>query len=95
VFGQKLSKAAETHASEIDLPLYITPTGTALFACIVAFWIVCIATRALNPESLFGSFPNGPEGVLAVISGSILFAGIAAAILSHFGYPIANKEKSS
>lgn len=94
-FGRKLSKAAERHASEIDLPLYVTPAGTALFASIVAFWIVCVVTRALKPESLFGSFLNEPEGILAVISGSIFFAGIAAAILTHFGCPIARKEKSS
>jgi len=92
-FGRKLSKAAERHASEIDLPLYVTPTGTALFACIVAFWVICVTTRALKPESSFGSFLNGPEGVLAVISGSIIFAGIAAVILTQFGYPIANKKK--
>jgi hypothetical protein len=94
-FGRKLSKAADRHALEIDLPLYVTPTGTALFACIVAFWVVCVAARALKPESSFGSFLNGPEGVFAVISGSIFFAGIAAAILTHLGYPIANKEKNS
>lgn len=94
-FGQKLSKVAERHVSEIGLPLYVTPAGTALFACIVAFWIVCVATRALKPESLFGSFLNGPEGVLAVISASIFFAGIVAAVLAHLGYPIASKEKSS
>lgn len=94
-FGRKLSKAAERHAADIDLPLYLTPSGTALFACMVAFWVVSVATRALRPESSFGSFLNGPEGVLAVISGSIFFTGIAAAILSHFGYPIAKREKSS
>jgi hypothetical protein len=61
----------------------------------VAFWIACVAMRALKPESSFGSFLNGPEGVLAVISGSIFFAGIAAAILTYLGYPIASKEKNS
>lgn len=93
--GQKVSRAAERHASEIDLPLYVTPTGTVLFACIVAFWIVCVGVRALKPESLLGMFLREPDGVLAVIAGSIFFAGIAAAILNRIGYPIAKRDKSS
>lgn len=93
--GRKLSNAAERHAAEIDLPLYVTPTGTALFACIVAFWIICVITRALQPESSFGEFLHEPEGVFAVVSGSIILAGIGAAILNQLGYPIAKKDKNS
>ena len=93
--GRKVSRAAERHASELDLPLYVTPAGTALFACIVAFWIICIGTRALRPESSLGIFLHEPEGVLAVITGSIFFAGIAAAILNQIGCPIAKRDKNT
>ena len=34
-FGLKLDKAVQRHAPEISLPLSITPTGNALFACMV------------------------------------------------------------
>lgn len=93
--GQRLSKAAERHSSEIDLPLYVTPAGTALFSCLVAFWIVCVTTRAFWPESTFGVFLQGPDGVLTVVTGSIFFAGIAAAILNQLDCPIAKKDKST
>lgn len=91
--GRKLSRAAERHAAEIDLPLYVTPVGTALFACLVAFWLACAAIRALRPESAIGVFLQGPDGLVAVLSGSVFMTGIAAAILQSLGYPIARKDK--
>ena len=93
--GLRVSRAAERHSSEIDLPLYVTPAGTALFACLVTFWIVCVVARATRPESTLGVFLHGPGGVLAVVTGSVFFAGIAAAILNQLGYPVAKKDKSS
>ena len=94
-FGLKLNKAVETHAPEINLPLNITPSGNALFASIVAFWIYCVATRALNPESSLGAFLGEADGVATVIVGTILFAGIAGAILEKLGYPIAKRDDHS
>jgi hypothetical protein len=55
-FGQKLSRAVEKHASESDFTLSVTPAGNALFACMVAFWIYCAATRVLDPGSSLGAF---------------------------------------
>ncbi len=87
-FGQMLSRAVEKHAPESDFSLSVTPTGNALFACMVAFWIYCAATRVLNPGSSLGTFVGDVDGVAAVIVGSILFGGIAGAILERLGYPI-------
>lgn len=87
-FGRKLSKAAERHASEIDLPLYISPSGTVFFACIAAFWVYCAATRALAPASRFGDFLNTFEGVASVLMGSVSIIVVAGLILKKLGYPI-------
>ncbi len=90
-FGLKLNKAVERHASEINLPLNITPTGNVLFACMVAFWIYCAVTRVLDPGSSLGVFLADVDGVAAVVVGSVLFGGIAGAILERLGYPIAKR----
>ena len=87
-FGRKLSKAAERHASGIDLPLYITPSGTVFFACVTAFFVYCAATRVLAPASSFGEFLNTLDGVASVLMGSILIIAAAGLILEKLGYPI-------
>jgi len=79
------------HASEINLPLNITRTGVVIFACMVAFWIYCAATRVLDPGSSLGVFLADVDGVAAVVVGSIFFGGIAGAILEKLGYPIAER----
>jgi hypothetical protein len=84
--GLKLNKAVGKHAADIRLPLNITLTGTALYACLVAFWIYCAAVLVLSPESQFGGFLN-TEGVAITIVGSISVVVIANAILERFGYP--------
>jgi heme/copper-type cytochrome/quinol oxidase subunit 2 len=94
-FGLKLNKAVGKHAPEINLPLNITWSGIILFACIVAFWICCVAIRALRPESSFGIFLNSPDGIAAALIGSLFVAAIAGAVLERFGYPIAEKGDSS
>ena len=94
-FGLKLNKAIGKHAPEINFPLNITWSGNILFACVVAFWICCVAIRALRPESSFGAFLNGPDGVAAAFIGSFFFAAIAGAVLEKFGYPIAKKGHNS
>ena len=91
-FGLMLNKAVATRAPEINLPLNITLSGNALLACIVTFWIYCVATRVLNPDSFLGTFLGKADGVAAVIAGSILFAGLAALILAKLGYPIARSD---
>ena len=50
-FGRKLSNVAERNADYIDLPLYVTRTGTTFFASVVAFWVYCVAVRILAPRS--------------------------------------------
>jgi len=87
-FGRKLSKAAERHAAEIDLPLYVTPSGTVIFACIAAFWAYCAAARALAPASRFGEFVSTFSGVVSVLMGSISIIIVAGLILDKLGYPM-------
>lgn len=74
-----------------DLQPHITMSGTVLFACMVAFWIFCAASRALRPDSTIGAFLSDADGVLAVIVASVLFGGIAGAILEKLGYPIVER----
>ena len=92
-FGRKLSRAAEKNAAHIDLPLYVSRTGTVLFACLVAFWVYCVSVRALTPESTFGQFLGTAEGVVSVVLGSCVFVGVAWVILEKLGYPPAKWEK--
>lgn len=92
-FGRKLSRAIEKQASDNDLALSITPAGTVLFACIVAFWIICVAARKLAPEGHLGAFVNTSDGVAVVLIGSVVFSGVAGAILEKLGYPIARKKE--
>jgi heme/copper-type cytochrome/quinol oxidase subunit 2 len=94
-FGLKLNKAVSKHTPEINFPLNITWTGNILYACVVTFWICCVAIRALRPESSFGAFLNSPDGVAAAIIGSLFFAAIAGAVLERIGYPIAKKGDKS
>jgi len=94
-FGLKLNKAVGKHAPEINFPFNITWSGNILFACVVAFWICCVAIRALRPESSFGAFLNSSDGIAAAIIGSFIFAAIAGAVLERFGYPIVRKGNRS
>jgi hypothetical protein len=93
--GLTLNKAVGKHAPDINFPLGITLSGNILFACMVAFWIYCVAVRALRPESSFGAFLNTADGVAVALVGSIFFAAIAGAILEKSGYPIAKKGDES
>lgn len=90
-FGWKLSKAVQKNASDSVLALHITPTGTILFACMVGFWIICLAARALAPEGSLGAFLKGPDGLLVILIGSVLFCAVAGAVLETLGYPIAKR----
>lgn len=94
-FGRKLSNAAERNAELIDLPLYVTRTGTAFFACVVAFWVYCAATRTLAPDSVFGRYLGTLDGVAAVIFGSISFVAIAWPVFDKLGYPLAKWNKDT
>ena len=94
-FGRKLSRAAERNAAHIDLPLYVSRTGVAFFACLVAFWVFCAATLALAPESSFGRFLGTFDGAATVALGSCMFAGVAWVISVKLGRPFARWEKDS
>ena len=93
--GQKLNKAVNKHSTAISFPMHITLAGTALWACVVGFWVICAAARELRPESLLGKFFNTADGVVLAFVGSILFAAIAGTILERLGYPIANRGDDS
>ena len=87
-FGLKLNKAVDRHAANIDFPWHITLTGTALWACVVGFWVICAVARELRPESLLGEFLSTTDGVASIFAGSIFFAVTAGVILERLGYPI-------
>ena len=87
-FGLKLNKAIGRNAVAIDFPWHITLTGTALWACVVGFWVICAVARELRPESLLGDFLSTTDGVASMFAGSIFFAVIAGVILERLGYPI-------
>ena len=94
-FGRKLSKAAERNAEFIDLPLYVTRTGTTFFACVVSFWVYCVAVRMLTPHSALGEYLGTFDGIAAVIFGSIMFVAIAWVISDKLGYPFAKWHQDS
>lgn len=94
-FGRKLSNAAERNAEFIDLPLYVTRTGTTFFGCVVAFWVCCVTVRVLTPHSDLGQFLGTFDGVAAVIFGSITFVAAAWVVFDRLGYPLAKWNKDS
>jgi len=89
--GLKLNKAVLKNAPDMALPINITYSGTALFALVVGFWVLCLAAAKLRPETWFGSFVGTADGVGIVIVGSIFLAGVAAAVLEKLGWPIASR----
>lgn len=91
-FGAKLSRAVQKHAPQSNYAQSITLTGTALFACVVGFWVICAIARDLRPESPLGAFLGKAEGVIAVMVMSVFFLAFAAAILERLGYPIIKKD---
>ena len=94
-FGQKLSNAAERHSESIDLPLYVTRTGTLLFSCVVAFWVCCVAVRVLAPRSDFGEYLGSFNGVAAVILASTTVVATAWVIFDRLGFPLAKRSRDS
>jgi hypothetical protein len=94
-FGRKLSNAAERNAEFIDLPLYVTRTGTIFFACVVAFWVYCAAVRVLTPYSDLGRFLGTFDGAAAVVLGSITLVAGAWLVFDKLGYPLAKWNKDS
>ena len=90
--GLKLNKAVMKRAPEIATPLNITFAGTALWACVVGFWLICLILAKLYPGSTPGAFFGTADGVASVFVASIVFAVVARAILERLGYPIATRE---
>lgn len=94
-FGRKLSKAAERNAEHIDLPLYVTRSGTIFFASVAAFWVYFAAAWSLTPNSALGRYLGTFDGVAAVVLGSITFIAIAWVISDKLGFPFAKRDKDS
>lgn len=88
-FGMKLNRAVQKEAPESKFTLHLSLTGTALMACIVTFWLICLVAGKIRPDTSFGAFVGTVDGVGTVIVGSIFFAGIAGAIAEKLGHPIA------
>ena len=94
-FGLKLNKAVETRTPNINFPLKVTLTGTALWACVVGFWVICAVARELRPASVLSDFLRTTDGIASVFVGSIIFAVIAGVVLEKLGYPIAKRGDHS
>lgn len=94
-FGLKLNKAVEAQAPKINFPLKVTLTGTALWACVVGFWVICAVARELRPASFLGDFLRTTDGIASVFAGSIFLAVIAGVVLEKLGYPIARRGDHS
>ncbi len=92
-FGSKLNKVVLKRSPEHALSINFTLSGTALMACLVGFWLICLVAATLRPDSPFGAFVGTTDGVGVVIMGSVLFAGVAGAVLDKLGYPIATNEE--
>ena len=80
--GLKLNKTVDRSAAAVDFPWHITLTGTALWACVVGFWVICAVARELRPESLLGDFLSTTDGVASVLAGSLFFA-VTAGVQTH------------
>ena len=87
-FGRKLALHAWTESPDSDLNLGVTMTGTVLYAVLIGFCIICLASRSLSPESSFGSFMNQPIGLASSILASIFVTVIVGVILGNFGLPV-------
>ena len=87
-FGRKLALHAWTESPDSDLNLGVTMTGTVLYAVLIGFFIICLASRSLSPESSFGSFMNQPIGLASSILASIFVTVIVGVILGKFGLPV-------
>ncbi|MEQ9562646.1 MAG: hypothetical protein RLN69_09010 [Woeseiaceae bacterium] len=94
-FGLKLNRSAGEQAPKVNLPLKVTLAGTALWGCIVGFWVICAVARELRPASVLGEFLQTADGIAAVFAGSIVVAAVAGAILEKLGYPIAERGDDS
>ena len=90
-FGQKVSRAVAKHAPESELAVEITPTGTVLSALMVGCWVLCLAARALAPQSSLGVFVSNPDGMAAVFAACLIFFPLVAVIRQKLGYPIAKR----
>ncbi len=94
-FGQKLNKAVNKHFTETSFSMHITLAGTALWGCVVGFWVICAVARELRPESLLGEFLNSTDSAILVFIASFLFAAIGGAILERLGYPTAKRGQDN
>lgn len=89
IFGRKINKVVLQRAPDTSMALHITPAGSALWACVVSLWLICLVAAKLRPDSPLGAFSGSLAGAGLVLAGSMLIVAVAAAILEKFGYPIA------
>ena len=64
----------------------LTLTGTALYACMVGSWLVCLLARESRPESSLGAIVGTADGLITVIVASIFFIVVVGVILQKLGY---------
>jgi len=91
--GKKLDRAVRRKSPDTNLPLEVTTSGTIVFAFMVAMWTACLVVQASHPDSTIGSFLRTFDGVGAIAIGSVLYCGVAGAVLDKLGYPLAKKGK--
>ncbi len=93
--GLKLNKAFTKRAPETLLKTKLTLVGTAVLACLVSFWLVCLIAGTLRPESSLGAFVGTTIDAAAVIVASIFFTGIVGEVLERIGYPMVTRGDNS
>ncbi len=86
-FGLKLNKAAEQRRGSEGVSRF-TLAGTAVFACLVGFWLICLVAYKLRPESSLGAFVGTADGIATVVVASVVFVLAARIFLKRLGHSI-------
>ena len=90
--GLKLNKVVGRRDSLFSYG--ITMSGTILGALITAFWVYFLVARgATSPQHGFAAFLRTADGLALALAGSVVFGGVAGAVLERLGYPIIKKKK--
>ncbi len=86
-FGLRLNKAAERRRGKEGVSSF-TLAGTAVFGCLVGFWLICLIAYKLRPESLLGTFVGTVDGMVTVVVASVVFVVASRIFLKWLGYSI-------
>ncbi len=91
-FGLKLNKAAEQRRGSEGVSRF-TLAGTAVFACLVGFWLICLVAYKLRPESSLRAFVGTADGVATVVAASFVWPLVARVLLRRLGSSMTQEER--